>query len=280
MEEEMRAAFMPYTDPNGFTTTAPQAGYGSSGNLPLYTAHKTWAMWRWGYLREYDMAVVENAISKTEVWPGLFLRAPDGTGFFNQQNSHDNLVGLGTLDIVLRANFCARALYYMRAIRTPLGDAFTRAQTTGLWWRRALDALLGWVRLPYYYNTEYPGTTKTNAGTTNWGAWMGRMPHVIAHLQFCDRNPKVEWPWLGRRLWWAAAVFLAGRSKRGHQEDPWILTWHLVNAYERCGRRSWVCSWASQNFTRRLYSKYPGGLNTVFLISFGEAHPLGEYFLA
>lgn len=151
----------------------------------------------------------------------------------------------------------------------------------------------------------------------NWHAWMGRFPQNIAHAQFCAREKFPEWrpfgalfllPWLGalalhlgwwnllfvpaavtgvlilgigfRRLWWCASVWQAARFHDTEGTDEWILTWDLVASFRASGQKSWLCELAARNFTERLFTKWPGGLNSVFDRYFGSDHPFTKFFLS
>lgn len=151
----------------------------------------------------------------------------------------------------------------------------------------------------------------------NWEAWMGRFPQNIAHAQFCARELFPKWrawlaiavqPWLVlaalrigwwnllfvpaaaiacailgvgfRRLWWSVSVWQAARFHDVEGTDEWILTWHLVAAFRASGEKSLVCEAAAKNFTERLFTKWPGGLNSVFDRYFGSDHPTTKFFLS
>jgi hypothetical protein len=278
-ESDFRNDFSEYTDPDGFLSGERRPGFHSSGNLLLYTSHYFWALYRCGYLRERDVALIEGAVSRTQLEPGLHQRQAKrvpGEADEEIQQGPDDYIGIISMCAVVPwLPFAARFLHYGRTHRVPIRGAL---QAAGRTW---LAALFGWIRLRFVYNNlirdtllRWENVPGSRVARPNWSAWLGRMPYIIAHAEYATGAK----PALFYRLWWAASVWLAGRFSESN--DAWILKWHMVATYRERGRRTWLCDWAARDFQARLFAAWPAGLNTVFARYFGPQHPLVRYFLS
>lgn len=321
-EQELRYELAGYVNPFGLVDTQPSEKRNNSGNPTLYHSHFVWLMVRWGiWTRQDREQTVESVEESCEIQPGLFRRAPRGK-FSEVQEGPDNYIGLAGMSAAdPQITFAQEILAYGRAHRVPIIQAL---ELGGHWW---LARLFGWIRLPYVYNNLEPGTLmriEWNPERTrgkckpNWSAWLGRMPNLIAHFQFCAREPFPKWRapvaigvsgWLivlvnlqvgwwnflvvplellalaclafgFRRLVWCAAILTTDTwiDEQKGGTTPWILSWHQVAAYRASGQSSWPCEWVARKFTERLFMRWPAGLNSCFLRFFGEAHPITRWF--
>jgi hypothetical protein len=278
-EPEVRESFLRYTNPFGLVDNESALSGGNSGNSLLFHAHYVWTMVRRGYwLAGLDRAKTLINVDKCQVdnaMPGLFARAPHGIWPWEDQEGPDDYIGVISMSAAdPQLPFAQDFLAYGRSgpgapIRQPL-------ENDGHPW---LAKLFGWIRLHWVFNNCVPGLLVRWEGpreVSNWTAWLGRFPQIIAHAEFASRQRPPLW----RRIWWAGSVWQAARFSDKDGTDQWILAWHLVAAFRASGQKSWLCEWASRNFMERLFTRWPGGLSSVFAVYFGMGHPLTKYFLS
>jgi hypothetical protein len=282
-ETDVREDFARYRNGFGLVDNEPTQPDRNSGNAILFHAHYVWAMRNRGFWDQYDRQITRGCVRKCEIEPGLIRRAPEGRPFWNDQEGPDDQIGyisMSGADPLLP--FADNWLHYGRTVRVPIRQALEAGG------RKRLALLFGWIHLHWVFNTKAPGTLiewrpafitvageSISSAAPNWTAWMGRFPQIIAHAQFAAD----ERPWLGRRLWWAFSVWQAARFWDKEGTDQWILAWHLVATFRASRQSSWICEWVSRNFTERLFTRFPGGLNTVFAQYFGAEHPTTRFFL-
>jgi hypothetical protein len=314
-ETQAREEFARYTNRFGLIDNDESLRGGNSGNALLFHAHYVWTLNRRGWWSSEDRAITKGCVQKCQIEPGLFRRSQHGLGFSDDQEGPDDYVGLISMTGADPwFQFAQDFLRYGRGVKVAIGPALRLGGhpilATLLGWIRLRYVFNN--RLP---GTLLEPVRDSDQVKPNWSAWLGRFPAVIAHAEFAagERVPlwrlaaavafwfatAVTWffvsPWIVllmvpaqvlvfailifgfRKLYWAASVWQAGRFSDG--TDDWILTWHLVQTFRASGESHLICEWAARNFTERLFTKWPGGLSSVFLKYFGPDHPLTRYFL-
>lgn len=321
IEEILRADFKKYTDPDGMISDQPNPGRGSSGNLILYTSSYAWILHKRGYFNHNDFTELFSSFLKCEIENGVFARCPQQCAQRYNQNGPDDAIGLISMSTIDAFLFAESWLEHGSNNYYPIGPAL---RVDG---HNVLAFIFGWIKLRWVFNTidtnglVYVEITDPENNATephsNWKAWHGRFPSIIAHAQFAAREKfpverlvlalglipvafKVAsglglWNLLlvpalfisltilalgFRRIVWAISVFTAGRGKQIDDTDPWILTWHLVQTFYASGQNSIMCDFVSRNFMRRLFAHWPAGLNSVYLKYGWKDHPMTEYFLS
>lgn len=316
-ESELREAFHEYMDVDGLISDKKNPGRASSGNLLLYTSHYVWTLERRGFWDYQDLLSIRKAVDTCRVEPGIFQRCPYGISQKENQQGPDDYIGLISMSGAdERLSFAKEILTHGRTQWCSIGKALELDGHT------ILAKLFGWIKIRWIFNTVLDhGLTRFTFnpdGTpgplkSNWGAWFGRFPSIIAHAQFAAGEDLAPWrpwiaiglvpfsinlaehtPWLApllilglfslalgfRRLMWCYSLFTAGRGSQADSTDPWILTWHLAATYRASGHNSFICELAFRNFMRRLFAHWPGGLNSVYLKYWGADHPVTRYFIS
>lgn len=195
-ESEIRSAYLRYMDPDGLISNNPDPGRGSSGNLLLYTSHYIWTLYRNGILTMVDLERFFRAIQKCTLSPGVFARCPDRMAHDDNQQGPDDMIGLLSISAIHASMpFAEEFLEHGRTNWYPIREALR------LDGRTTLAALIGWIRLPWCFNTVIDGglTKFTNQPdgskpiSSNWAAWFGRFFSVISHAQFAAREQFPRW---------------------------------------------------------------------------------------
>lgn len=271
----IREDFEPYRNAYGLIDAKPRADNQPSGNSLLFHAHYFWMLVVRELHTSADTRATAASIKAFEVESGVYRRAPVGAPFWMDQEGPDDYIGLISMAAADRALPYARDfLFWGRNHSTPLRHAL-RADG-----RPLLERLIGWVRLKFVFNNLNPWllayVDRDKRLRSNWTAWLGRFPQIIAHAQFAAG----ERPNLFRRIAWAFSVWECGRWFDKDGTDPWILTWHLVRTFRESAQDSILCELACASYHQRLFKKWPGGLSSVFAQYFGWPHPLTKWFLS
>ena len=158
--------------------------------------------------RERDdlFALMANGVKSCLV-PGSIVRyRKHPIAFQADQNSQDNLIGLGTLSSFLGGRWA-------RAVCEAGSQGYT----------------LKGVRLPWYF----PNTPEGEQGF-DWKAFMLRYPALIRHMRRAGGLRDRLWLYplhFVLRLWWSFSVASAGflRGTNEGAEDAWCLAWVMLS---------------------------------------------------
>lgn len=220
----------PYIDSVGFCggKMSPE------GNAMLTTAHEIELLKLRGELTVGRKMAVAAAFRKTYVYspesvgfPIYFL--PHPLAFQNDQQSVDNFVGMAVCSDLIDP--------------TLAGEWLIACQHS---WTVPLFGIP--ITLKNYLPNEEQYRTKFG-----WRAWFGKFLALRCAMGWAAEHPELR-PSVLARLGWIVTVATAGMF--AENQDPFILTWHLINQARR-RKMGGLYELACQIHERRRAKKYP-----------------------
>lgn len=210
-----------------------------SGNSLLFTAEKFIALTiERGAPSLEDAEEFSRLVARAQLSPGLYARTPAGYAYHEDQEGHDDYIGIAAASAVLGT---PHALAIVQQGENPFK----------LW---------GPIDINHYYPNK--------PGALDWRAWFGRFPATVAHFEYAAGVTPNLW----HRLMWAYSVATAGADEPTAQ-DPWILSWLMVKTTE--GHEGWMARQAVAIWRTRLKRHWPGGIGQVLARYFNNPqHPL------
>lgn len=244
----IREDFKEYIDKDGLVQNNPHPpDHNGSGNGLRYTSEYICVLSKHEELNPKDIANFISTIDKCEVTnePGLYNRSPT----HQDQQGPDDLVALASAfseNDIMNGYACALLLYGKE-----------------------------WQPIPYNYNNVMPGTLKHRDGRWNVSAMLIRQPQLIAHFHYAAKQK----PPLLAKIAWVTTIAFNGFSKPEDQ-DGWVLSWHLINAYKNSSHRTWWQDKLVTNWYTKFKKQWPLGMREVLTYYFGyKGHPLAEYWV-
>lgn len=112
-----------------------------------------------------------------------------------------------------------------------------------------------------------------NPGHFSWRAWFGRFPGLLAHFYYSSNDVP---SWFKTASWTLSVLFCALTAK--DSQDEWVLSSHLIIAYEWSGSRTWIQDQVC-HIWRGKFRKQWGidGMSKLLEKYFGHKHPLSKY---
>jgi hypothetical protein len=260
--------FAAYTDSNGLVQPLQNPSTDASDNGVLYTGEAGVAYSDNSALSSEMQTAMQAAFAKCEITAGLIgaelMRNPDNSG--GQEGIDDYIgCGLGSAFVDPNGETAQRILNYGSNDRCSSWDP---TESTDHLLSKLVFGLLMIVhmgKIPRVYNN-------LNPGKFTLAAWMGRFPHLFAHLQYATGGK----PNLLRRIWWSLSV-LIGCFTSSSNAGSWALTWCMVRCWEKrsnqgLGAKLAVWLW------RKRFSKVWGNPGAMFASYFAnQNHPLAVY---
>jgi len=242
------SSLQPYTDSNGLVQPYINPPIDSSNNGILYTSEMIIALLDNNVLNIDEINTLNVVYKSCEVIPGLMEHNPDKSG---GQDSPDDYWGCGVASAFLNNNLAANILSYGN------NKSKSHSQLSGSFWSKLGYHILRfyyWNGIPQVYNNEDPGKF-------TWSAWLGRFPHLTAHLKWAaDLSPN-----LVERLWWAASLIISSLASSSNA-GAWALCWLQVRLWELKGNGP--LEWLAVKIWRWRFSKVFGNPGNM----------LGQYF--
>lgn len=211
----------------------------NSQNGLLYTAYYIGHLKRRGELTYERMHEFYGTLINCQVYLGMPQRSPECV----LQESIDDYWGVACATFM--CGHYVSAFYILR-----------------YGWMSRL--ILGPIKLPYFYNTERPGTQLNAKGKKNWDAWLGRFPTVVIMLKWATSMPRNPF----QRLIFALDCLKTACFTSSKHQDPWMMLDLALTAFGSPRLVSWVhkvMSYRKLTF-KQFYHAY-----------FGPTHPLTTY---
>lgn len=237
-EQQMRADFAQYTDPDGLVSQDINPGINTSGNGLLYTSYYYTYLDMYGVLTDADRqrwTQIVQACRKDGI-NGLYNRTPTKT----DQEGPDDYYGI-TMSASPRVTETQMA-----------SDVFQYGQNN------YVLAVVNWV-----FNNQNPGQF-------SFSAWMGRQPQFVAHVEMAvDRLPEM---WR-RPVWMLTLLLSKTGNPDGNQEI--VLNWPLA---ANVNPKLFGMRMVAKDWKRRVQRNYANGMKQVFSTYFNNpSHPLAVW---
>lgn len=125
----------------------------------------------------------------------------------------------------------------------------------------ALDAILWGENHKYNYNNIDPLEF-------TFRSWLGRYPHLFAHLSFCVGLRPKFW----HKIYWVLIVLGTALFADKKSQDPWVLTWMMVRGADK--EKCFFVKIVRKFFSYKLKRAYANGIGDVIARYFGNPdHP-------
>lgn len=242
-----REKFTSYIDEDGFVQNKqwPQP-FNESGNGFVYSAGRVCILRKSGEWTHTDVADFETLCKNSQIKPGLYKRSPthkdqqgpdDICAIASAASEHDDL------------RYLAKELLVYGLFPHPI---------------------------PFNYNNVIPNTifginNDTGKRKINWSAMFFRQPQLIAHFMYAWNKWK---PPFFLRWVWNLTIKTNGFKGDTEDQDSWVLSWHLINAYRNSKFRTDKQDQLVHEWYERFYKQWPGGMKELLTRYFGFSHPL------
>lgn len=220
-QDQIRADFARYTDRWGLLQPTDDKAqldseYGASGNGLTYTSAKILTYWRRGMLSDEDRTQFQNTVESCFQEPGLLMRSPAKSG---DQEGWDDYVAVMAACKVAAPDHANTIRNYARAHG-------------------------------YVMNNERPGTVLKKSGGLNASAFLGRYPHLIAHMEYATGNSAC----MVNGLAWGLHL-----DERPEDHDGAYLRWMMILArFPNEANSHWSA------FAGNISARYSGGMAQVW----------------
>lgn len=192
-----------------------------------------------GLLEKSDRDVFERTFYVCRGHTGILEREP---GCRNQEGPDDH-VGVTCASQILGMNYAPELIL-----------------TAG----RRMFLELGPIKLPYFYNTEVPGTQINREGKINWAACFLRFPTLIMLMKWGSGYKRSLF---SRTVFVLETLYTASFGDITHQ-DPFMMMWLKLEAFGS----EWL-----KKLVKRILVKRKLTIKMAFESYFGVNHPIAKY---
>ena len=240
-------AFLVYIDADKFVQNKPYPNpHNETGNGFRYSSERICIIKKHGQLNTNEITNFQVLVKNSQIEPGLVKRSPTHT----DQQGPDDIVAIGS------------------AASEHDDLRYIAGQFLEYGWK--------WKPIPFNFNNVLPGTFwKLNKDTgkkeLNTSAMLFRQPQLIAHFMYAYNKKAPNW---FLKFVWNLTIKTNGFKGDTEDQDSWVLSWHLINAYKNSSFRTEKQDKICADWLVRFNKQWPSGMEELLTKYFGFPHIL------